>query len=71
MAKLSDNELRQCGVCGVLTSHGRDIESTNRNPETGTTEFANFICRHCYWENGSRRLGVECRDGSTLESSWT
>lgn len=53
MAKLSDKRLRQCGGCGVFLSEGRDIESTNRNSETGLTEYANFICRHCCQEKYS------------------
>jgi hypothetical protein len=47
MAGIINSKIQLCGVCGVVTSNGCNIESTNRNPETGLTEYANFLCFQC------------------------
>ena len=56
MSKLENHKIQQCGVCGCLTSDGRNIESSLRHGKTGITEFGNFICRHCDWELRNLRL---------------
>lgn len=62
MSKLSNHKIQQCGECGKFTSDGRNIPSTNKNPVTGITEEANFICRHCDWERRNLSLVDKAAD---------
>ena len=56
MSKLENNRVQQCGLCGRLTSDGRNLPSTNKLPYTKITWWDNFICRHCEWELRNLRL---------------
>jgi hypothetical protein len=44
------NEVKQCGVCDRWTSDGDAMPSGYRNPTTGETLCANFVCRPCQLE---------------------